>query len=74
MTRSIWTCVDSPKEVLSAIRNAEPCKRNNSLAEAHTALGFVLLYWDWATSERELLKAIALTPRYVVATIGTQST
>ena len=42
---------------------------DNSLAEAHTALGFVLFYWDWdcAAAERELLQGIELKPSYVVA-------
>jgi len=33
---------------------------DNSLAEAHTALGFVLFYWDWdwAAAERELLQEL----------------
>ena len=41
---------------------------DNSLAEAHTALGFVLFYWDWdwTAAEREFLQAIELKPSYVV--------
>ncbi len=42
---------------------------DDALAEAHTSLGFIhLVYdWDWAAAERELQRAIALNPRYVLA-------
>jgi TolB-like protein/predicted Ser/Thr protein kinase len=55
-----------PKAKSAALKALE---LDNSLAEAHTALGFVLLYWDWdwAAAERELLEAIELKQSYVVA-------
>ncbi len=41
---------------------------DSSLAEAHAALGFCLLWydWDWSAAERELRQAIELKPSYVV--------
>ena len=55
-----------PKAKAAAMKALEI---DNSLAEAHTALGFVLFYWDWdwAAAERELLQALELKPGYVVA-------
>ena len=42
---------------------------DDALAEAHCSMGFIhLVYdWDWAAAERELRRAIALNPRYVLA-------
>jgi TolB-like protein/DNA-binding winged helix-turn-helix (wHTH) protein/Tfp pilus assembly protein PilF len=39
------------------------------LAEAHTTLAFITLYydWDWAAAEREFLRAIELGPNYANA-------
>ncbi len=39
---------------------------DNTLAEAHTSLGFIALFydWDWPTAGRELDRALALDPRY----------
>jgi tetratricopeptide (TPR) repeat protein len=60
-----------PKEVMSQAKAAaqRALAIDEALAEAHTALGFIhLAYeWDWAASERELQRAIALNPRYVLA-------
>jgi eukaryotic-like serine/threonine-protein kinase len=55
-----------PKAKAAALKALE---LDNSLAEAHTALGFVLLYWDWdwPAAEKELLQAIDLKQSYVVA-------
>jgi len=55
-----------PKAKAAALKAWE---LDNSLAEAHTALAFVLFYWDWnwVAAERELLEAIDLKPSYVVA-------
>jgi serine/threonine-protein kinase len=55
-----------PKAKTAALKALE---LDNSLAEAHTALGFVLLYWDWdwPAAEKELLQAIDLKQSYVVA-------
>jgi tetratricopeptide (TPR) repeat protein len=42
---------------------------DDGLTEAHTSLGFIHLVFDWdgAAAERELRRAIALNPRYVLA-------
>jgi len=39
---------------------------DSTLAEAHTSLGFIALFydWDWPTAGRELDRALALDPRY----------
>ena len=60
-----------PKEVLPDAKAAaqRALAINDALAEAHTSLGFIhLAYeWDWPAAERELQRAIALNPRYVLA-------
>jgi serine/threonine protein kinase len=55
-----------PKAKAAALKALE---LDSTLAEAHAALGFVLLYWDWdwSAAERELSKAIELNQSYVVA-------
>jgi TolB-like protein/DNA-binding winged helix-turn-helix (wHTH) protein/Flp pilus assembly protein TadD len=41
---------------------------DDSLAEAHTALGYTrALKWDWQGSEKEFKRALELNPGYVVA-------
>jgi len=42
---------------------------DNSLAEAHTSLAFISLYydWDWSVAEREFQRAIELNPNYAPA-------
>jgi tetratricopeptide (TPR) repeat protein len=42
---------------------------DDTLAEAHSALGSVKVFadWDWSGAEREFQKAIALNPSYAVA-------
>jgi tetratricopeptide (TPR) repeat protein len=42
---------------------------DSTLAEAHTAAGFVayVFEWDWATAETRLREAIALNPSYATA-------
>jgi TolB-like protein/DNA-binding winged helix-turn-helix (wHTH) protein/Tfp pilus assembly protein PilF len=42
---------------------------NNSLAEAHTSLAFVMMHyeWDWPGSEREFKRALELNPNYATA-------
>lgn len=42
---------------------------DESLADAHTSLGFVKMHYDWdfAGAEREFLRAIALNPGYATA-------
>jgi tetratricopeptide (TPR) repeat protein len=55
-----------PKAKSAAIKALEI---DNSLAEAHTSLAFISLYydWDWAVSEREFQRAIELNPNYAPA-------
>ena len=55
-----------PKARAAALKALEI---DSNLAEAHAALGLVLLYydWDWSGAERELKRAIELNPNYVVA-------
>jgi len=52
-----------PKAKAAALKAVE---LDDSLAEAHGALGFVLLYgdWDWAGADKELRRAIELNPSY----------
>jgi TolB-like protein/Tfp pilus assembly protein PilF/predicted Ser/Thr protein kinase len=54
-----------PKAKAAALKAVE---LDSSLAEGHTALGFVLFYWDWdwAAAERELKRAIEINPNYVI--------
>ncbi len=60
-------------EPSEGIRKAEAAARraielDDSLAEAHTALGYIhALQWDWLESEKEFKQALALNPGYVVA-------
>ncbi len=60
-----------PKEVMPDAKAAaqRALAIDGSLAEAHASMGFIhLVYdWDWAAAERELKRAIALNPRYVLA-------
>src|SRR5215217_6939758 len=51
---------------------AEACKAialDETLAEAHTSLGWVtFIYdWDWAAAERQFRRAVELNPRYSTA-------
>lgn len=42
---------------------------DDTLAEAHTSLGFVEMHydWDWPGAEREFLRALQLNPNYATA-------
>jgi TolB-like protein/Tfp pilus assembly protein PilF len=42
---------------------------NDSLAEAHTSLAYIKMYWDWdwSNSEKEFQRAIELNPKYAHA-------
>ncbi len=52
-----------PKARISALKALQ---LNGSLAQAHTSLGMIALYygWDWQEASREFKKAIDLNPRY----------
>jgi tetratricopeptide (TPR) repeat protein len=58
--------VDMPKAREAA---AKALELDDTLAEAHTAMAFVLGWydWDWDGAERELKRAIVLQPRYATA-------
>ena len=55
-----------PQAKAAALRALEI---DDSLAEAHTALGFYLFHyeWDWAGAEKEYRRAIELKPNYATA-------
>jgi tetratricopeptide (TPR) repeat protein len=42
---------------------------NENLGEAHSALGFIKMYyeWDWETAEKEFKRAIQINPNHVTA-------
>jgi TolB-like protein/DNA-binding winged helix-turn-helix (wHTH) protein/Flp pilus assembly protein TadD len=60
-----------PREAFPKARAAalKALELDNTLAEAHAALGNVLFYydWDWPAAESELKRAIELNPNYAVA-------
>ena len=49
--------------------NRKALELDPDLAEAHTTLAFIKLYyeWDWAAADREFLRAIELNPNYANA-------
>jgi len=55
-----------PKAKAAAVKALE---LDESLAEAHATLGSIAYYddWNWATTEREYKRAIALSPNYATA-------
>ncbi|HJS51181.1 MAG TPA: tetratricopeptide repeat protein [Pyrinomonadaceae bacterium] len=57
-----------PKESFPKAKDAalKAIELDSSLAEAHTALGLVKLFydWDWANAEKEFRRAIELNPGY----------
>src|SRR6266550_143586 len=58
-------------EAMSRARDAaqKALALDNSLADAHTSLGFVKMHYDWDfhAAEQEFLRAIALNPTYATA-------
>ena len=67
---SSWASRD-PRETMPRARHyaLKALELNESLAEAHTSLGAVHLFYDWdiAAARREYQKAIAVNPGYVTA-------
>ncbi len=63
--------VAAPIEMMPRAKNAavEALRLDSSLAEAHASLGLLYGIWDfeWAQSESELRKAIAMNPNYAAA-------
>jgi eukaryotic-like serine/threonine-protein kinase len=62
---------ESPVEATVKARAAatKALELDDSLAEAHTSLGAIKLYydWDWTSAEHELKRAIELNPGYPLA-------
>ena len=60
-----------PKEAFSKAKVAVMIALNidETLAEAHSALGFIKTYydWDWEAAETELKRAVQIKPSYVTA-------
>ncbi len=60
-----------PKEAFPEAKEAatKSLEIDDTLAEAHTALGFAetCFDWDWAAAEREFRRAIELNPNYATA-------
>ncbi len=63
-----WYGYLSPEQTFPNAKSAvmKALALDDSLAEAHTSLAFVLLYYDrdWAGAEREFRRAIDLNPNY----------
>jgi serine/threonine protein kinase/Tfp pilus assembly protein PilF len=60
-----------PKEAFEKARSAakKALDIDETLAEAHSALGFIKMYydWDWEAAETELKRAVQSKPSYVTA-------
>lgn len=67
---SIWAYM-RPREGFPRAKAAarRALQLDSTIAEAHTSLGIVSVFydWDWPTAERELRRAIALDPQYAQA-------
>ena len=68
----IWSALELPRE--AAITKSKDyvmkaLKLDESIAEAHTTLGYIKMDydWDWQGAEKELRRAIELNPNYVFA-------
>jgi tetratricopeptide (TPR) repeat protein len=66
-----WYAYLRPEEAFPHARKAltKALELDPDLAEAHTTLAFIKLYyeWDWAAADREFLRAIELNPNYANA-------
>ena len=69
---AIWSALELPRE--AAITKSKDyvmkaLKLDESIAEAHTTLGYIKMDydWDWQGAEKELRRAIELNPNYVFA-------
>ena len=64
-----WNVISAKRAHLQAMHAAmRAVELENTLAEAHASLGFVLMSeWDWAGAEKELKRAIKLNPSCVIA-------
>jgi TolB-like protein/Tfp pilus assembly protein PilF len=65
---------EEPKAVFPLARAAasKALEIDDSLADAHSSMGWIACWfdWDWATSEREFQRAIALNPNISEAHLG----
>ncbi len=71
---SYWSLEDlylPPREVMPKAKEAakKALELDETLAEAHTSLAFVNMWyeWDWSGAEREFKRAIDLNPAYATA-------
>ena len=66
-----WYAYLPPQEAFPRARKAigKALELDPDVAEAHTTLAFIQLYyeWDWAAADREFLRAIELNPNYANA-------
>ena len=68
----IWSALELPRTV-TIVKSKEYVMKalelDESLAEAHTTLGYIKMNydWDWQGAEKELRRAIELNPNYVFA-------
>jgi eukaryotic-like serine/threonine-protein kinase len=67
----VWNMMVSPREGLPKARAAasKAIEIDNELAEAHSSLAFVKLFyeWDWQGAEQEFQRAIELNPNYAMS-------
>jgi serine/threonine protein kinase/Tfp pilus assembly protein PilF len=68
----IWSALELPRKVAIAKSKDYVMKALNldeSMAEAHTTLGYIKMNydWDWQGAEKELRRAIELNPNYAFA-------
>ena len=66
-----WYAYLPPQDAFPHAREAigKALELDPDVAEAHTTLAFIQLYyeWDWAAADREFLRAIELNPNYANA-------
>lgn len=64
-----WYTPKTEGEAKAKICAVKALDIDNSIAEAHTTLGFILGYteWEWEEAENELVNAIRLNPNYAFA-------
>jgi eukaryotic-like serine/threonine-protein kinase len=66
----VWNMMLSPRDGLPKARVAasKAIEIDNQLAEAHSSLAFVKLFyeWDWQGAEQEFQRAIELNPNYAM--------
>ena len=70
-TMLVWNMMSSPHDGLPKARIAasNALEIDNRLAEAHSPLAFVKLFydWDWPGAEQEFRRTIELNPNYAMA-------